>query len=493
MKRVLKKIGGWRYVLIICIYLAICLTVIAFSFRISDSLVLKNNLFMMDNTISLMVEKMNNSINVMTGYVEEASALLSSQGNIDFETRYKEIKETNAKLSYMSLGFIGIDGKMYCGAAEKKDFDKYGFVGELDNSESVYITKPYRALGTGTNVMTMFDTIYNGEQPVGYVFVTYPLEQIQSITNTGVLEKEAEVYIMNGASGNYIRCTKTEDYEAGSWNNIFMEKKNMIALEGYDVDKWQRGMVDGDDSDTICFNMGEKLYTQAYKRIDNMEGWYIVVRIPSQYLSSNINATVKVLGVTLVVLLAATLMFASILLRNEVFQKNKLREISIYDELTKVLNRRAFYGIMQSYKENKRRKKGTLIFFDMDEFKPINDVYGHDVGDKVLIKFASLLKKVFEDYAAVVRMGGDEFVVFFENGDTRDFVDKRIAVFRKLLNEAKIEGADKINMSCSIGVASYPSDTSDPDRLEKCADKALYHVKNNGKNYTCWYSDLDEK
>lgn len=493
MKKSFEKSDGQHYIVLILIYIFVCMGVIAFSFGISNNLVLENNLIMMNNTISLMAEKMNNSISVMMGYVEEASALLSSHSNLNFEKRYEEIKKGDASLPYMSIGFVDKDGKIYGTVSEKSDFKKYNFAEQLKDTEEVYITKPYRALGTGTNVFTMFDAIYNEDKIIGYVFVTYPISQIQGITNTGVLEKEAEIYIMNSRSGNYIRCTKTADYVAGSWNNVIMEKNSMECLQGYDIDLWLQKMRKGEETDTVCFKMNNRIYTQAFKRIEGMEGWYIIVRIPSQYLSSSINATVKVLGLTLVLLLAATLTLASLLLRNEVFQNNKLKKISTYDPLTKVLNRRAFYSIMHNYITQKEIKPCVVIYMDMDEFKPINDKYGHDAGDKMLIKFAELLSAAFDNCGSVVRMGGDEFVVFMENTSSKQFVNEKIDVFRESLKGVSIEGVDTFDVKCSIGVAGYPDDTKEPEMLEKYADKALYYVKNNGKNNTCWYSEMSEQ
>lgn len=493
MRKMFNKTDGQHYMKIICMYLFVCIGVIAFSFEISNRLVLKNNLIMMDNTISLMAEKTNNSINVMTGYVEEASALLSSHRDLDFDLRYSEIKNVNAKLPYMSIGFVDMNGKIYGGVGEKSDFKKYDLIKAAQDARDVYITKPYRATGAGTNVITMFDAIYNDDKVIGYVFVTYPLTKIQSITNTGVLEKEAEVYIMSGRSGNYIRCTKTADYAVGSWNNLLMEKSSIECVGDYDINLWQKAMINGEETDTVCFKMNGRLYTQAFKRIDGMDGWYIVVRIPSEYLSSSINETVKVLGVTLVMLLAATLILAVLLLRNEVFQKNMLKKISSYDPLTKVLNRRAFYAIIHNFINEKERKPSILIYLDLDEFKPVNDEYGHDAGDKMLVAFASLLSKSFGEFGSVVRMGGDEFVVFIKNTDSKEFVNEKIAEFRERLENVEIEGVGTFNVKCSIGAAGYPYDTSEPEMLEKYADKALYHVKNNGKNYTCWYSEMDEQ
>lgn len=135
---------------------------------------------------------------------------------------------------------------------------------------------------------------------------------------------------------------------------------------------------------------------------------------------------------------------------------------------------------------------GALLMIDMDNFKAINDNYGHIAGDKTLMMFAQTLEKYAGDGDILCRIGGDEFVVFV-NGLTSKSEISNLAsdIISDLcfkLEECKFE----TNSSVSIGIAQTPEDGMDFTKLYNCADKALYYVKQNGKNSFHFFSDKSE-
>ena len=163
----------------------------------------------------------------------------------------------------------------------------------------------------------------------------------------------------------------------------------------------------------------------------------------------------------------------------------KLEKLSNTDELTSLFNRRAFTDMVNKRLIIQKRQRQTcaLLFIDLDNFKQVNDVYGHAVGDKVLKKLSkSLLKNTrAEDFCS--RLGGDEFAIWLENigEDSAVYQAKRIL---ESVDELKqIAKNEDQPLSLSIGVALSPPDASlSLDDLMEMADKALYDVKNNGKS-----------
>lgn len=135
---------------------------------------------------------------------------------------------------------------------------------------------------------------------------------------------------------------------------------------------------------------------------------------------------------------------------------------------------------------------GVLFMIDMDNFKAINDNYGHIAGDKTLKMFAETLEKYAEEGDILCRIGGDEFVVFAPNLTSRNEISNRasdiISDLCYKLEQCKFE----TNSSVSIGISQAPSDATDFTKLYNCADKALYHVKQNGKNSFHFFSDQNE-
>lgn len=135
---------------------------------------------------------------------------------------------------------------------------------------------------------------------------------------------------------------------------------------------------------------------------------------------------------------------------------------------------------------------GALLMIDMDNFKAINDNYGHIAGDKTLMMFAQTLEKYAGDGDILCRIGGDEFVVFVNGLTSKSEISDRasdiISDLCAKLDECKFE----TNSSVSIGIAQTPGDGMDFTKLYNCADKALYYVKQNGKNSFHFFSDKSE-
>jgi len=153
-----------------------------------------------------------------------------------------------------------------------------------------------------------------------------------------------------------------------------------------------------------------------------------------------------------------------------------LAEIALRDDLTGLYNRRFFDFILDKYKiEDKDIEKG-LIFIDLDNFKPINDKYGHDIGDKVLKEVANIIQNYIREIDYPFRFGGDEFVILiFSNKEILKKVSDRI--FEKV-NSVNIDG---VKVECSIGYAHYPTDNKDFNKIIKVADQRMYENKKKKK------------
>ncbi len=161
------------------------------------------------------------------------------------------------------------------------------------------------------------------------------------------------------------------------------------------------------------------------------------------------------------------------------------QNLAITDPLTGLYNRRHFFKLAEiEISKLKRNKRPCSCFMiDIDNFKSINDTYGHIVGDKVLLEVGKRVKQGIRDYDILARYGGEEFIVFLPEID----LDKAVGVaerIRKNIASSKIEINDevKIPVTVSIGVASAKGEDVILDKLIKNADKALYLAKYEGKN-----------
>lgn len=168
-----------------------------------------------------------------------------------------------------------------------------------------------------------------------------------------------------------------------------------------------------------------------------------------------------------------------------------IRSKSYQDVLTGLWNR--------AYTENavnemiSQEKKGALFMLDMDNFKAVNDNYGHIAGDETLKIFAGTLKKFAGEGDILCRIGGDEFMIFVKGVTEKSELSSRaadiISDFQKKFAALSFE----IECSVSIGIAQTPEDGLEFNKLYNSADKALYYVKQNGKNAYHFFSDKLQK
>lgn len=168
---------------------------------------------------------------------------------------------------------------------------------------------------------------------------------------------------------------------------------------------------------------------------------------------------------------------------SELSEKVKtLEETTNLDPLTKVFNRRALISYLNGVCANKNIPYHLhVLMLDVDNFKKINDTYGHITGDKILIFISNILRKTLRDGDKIFRFGGEEFTVIVNrNSDEQcELIANRL--LRLISSNKLIYMGEKISVTASIGMTKL-HETDTPDSLLTRADKALYVSKHNGKN-----------
>ena len=172
--------------------------------------------------------------------------------------------------------------------------------------------------------------------------------------------------------------------------------------------------------------------------------------------------------------------------------EQKIYHLAFHDSLTNLPNRRSFMNeLNREILDRKHRALSTkmsVLFIDLDNFKSINDQWGHDVGDQVLIEAARNIKDAINPSDLVGRVGGDEFIVLLRDIKDEEDLKKYVTrILTKFNSPISISGQEYI-MTCSIGVATYPNDGDTSRELIKNADDALYNVKNKGKNHYLFFN-----
>ncbi len=164
---------------------------------------------------------------------------------------------------------------------------------------------------------------------------------------------------------------------------------------------------------------------------------------------------------------------------------------AVIDSLTHLFTKRHFHLQLANYFNISRRleKPLALIMIDIDDFKKINDTYGHLTGDKILAEISARISKTIRQYDSAYRYGGEEISILMPESGMSDalLVAERI---RTNVNKRVFTGADneKMTVTISLGVADFQPDLAEPKTLIARADAAMYFSKQNGKNLTCYFS-----
>ncbi len=187
-------------------------------------------------------------------------------------------------------------------------------------------------------------------------------------------------------------------------------------------------------------------------------------------------------------LLSIAANLAGIILQRENMEK-KLWDMAHLDSLTSLanrtlLNQRINHAITMA---SRHRHKIALLFIDLDNFKHINDSYGHRIGDETLIKTANTIKKHIRKQDTLSRIGGDEFVLLLETiTESVDSSKVAQAILSSLNKTPPIAGSSN-TISASIGISIYPDDALSSEALLRNADTAMYEAKNAGRNGFSFY------
>jgi diguanylate cyclase (GGDEF)-like protein/PAS domain S-box-containing protein len=174
--------------------------------------------------------------------------------------------------------------------------------------------------------------------------------------------------------------------------------------------------------------------------------------------------------------------------------EDEIKALANYDSLTGLPNRRLFYDRLQQVitQAHRSKRSAALMFIDLDGFKDVNDNFGHEMGDLLLISAARRLSGCVRESDTVARIGGDEFVVIVPEIQDHEGVASLSEKILRCLSDAFLLTEESVSISASIGVAYYPADGATANELVKHADLAMYLAKDGGRN-ACRYYEVDMK
>ena len=352
---------------------------------------------------------------------------------------------------------------------------------------------------------------------------TYSIEQLL-ISEDGEVNKFST--IASGMMADYVQSIQLAP--DGVVNEIYPEEGNEAAKIDLVNDEKRGAIVRyGIDNDIVVMHgpftlsqggMGIAIRNPIYLYNEDGERYFwglaiIIIKVPEIFNSytfelggcmwkldvtpvngwkNDKNISFVVIGSVIIIALLEVLAFAFI---NMEKQRKKFRQMSITDGLTGLLNRIGFNEQVEKYLNNNESKKCIAILLDVDNFKFINDVYGHEVGDQVLLQLATAMKKEFSKNAVIGRNGGDEFCLLIKDcneDEAKNQIESFTMKKRTFLHKGK-----EYKYSISLGYVEYPTYAHKGSELLRYADIALYEVKLRGKHgclpYRASYRVSDSK
>ena len=168
----------------------------------------------------------------------------------------------------------------------------------------------------------------------------------------------------------------------------------------------------------------------------------------------------------------------------------KIHQMAFYDTLTSLPNRALFGDRLRHMLTDAswHHQLAGVMMLDLDRFKTVNDTMGHPAGDELLRETASRLGTCVRAYDTVARLGGDEFAILLPEVRSGDDLGRVATKMLEALNQPFLVDGKEVFISCSIGIALYPSDSTETDDLLKFADSAMYSAKRSGRNKFRFYS-----
>ena len=268
--------------------------------------------------------------------------------------------------------------------------------------------------------------------------------------------------------------------------------QNIVLYEGklgvWTTEKLDNGLVDSQsiqDFEGLCMAMasGESYFSRDIKMkiadYDNVMYWYT---FKGKRILKNDDG----------IIIAGAVSIAH-------GKEDKAADISVQDELrdagTDLLNKKAITNYARKLIDKRVGHKVTIAIIDIDDFKSVNDTYGHMFGDEVLRDVAGILKNTVGRNGLCGRIGGDEMFIVMEHLEDDESIRTVLRTIKNNVSWLYHNDPRNINkITCSIGAASYPDDAKDLDTLFSIADKMLYLAKEKGKNrYIIYRPDLHER
>ncbi len=423
------------------------------------------------------------TIDIQYKYMEAAAKSIGRKDELLSSANIQLIQDLQESCDLERVALMDADGRStYDNGVQKSVVHREYFQQAMEGQRT--LSEPVQSMVDGDERIILCVPVYHDKEIIGVLGGSYSVEGLSRILLDDIYDEEG-LCMISAADGTLMFTDEKLD-EASVGEQMFVESETAEFLEGSldsvkeDFLNQREGCVKIKESGTPCY--------LVYKPL-GMNDWMISYIVPVEKAQESYGFILQ-FEVILSVVLAVG--FLLILLDTWRFSNKEQKHLMISaftDALTGVNNKKHTEEEINRWLEEAPEDAMQVFFMlDFDDFKSINDVYGHLIGDEALREMGRLLKQDFRQEDILGRIGGDEFAVLMKNVKDREVIEYRAERLCAHLQEVRLKDAQDCRLRCSIGISYAPKDGKSYVELYEHADEALYKAKESGKNGFVFYA-----
>ena len=456
-----------NYIYAITIFIITLVIGISIFFNVVQSSIEKNSRETLITNVTQQSEHLNTILNINYSYLNVLAQELSKSEDLFSENNISLIKAFMENTDLNRTAIIDSDGNaLYDNNVVKNVAHRRYFKESMQGKQS--LSDPLESSFDQQTRVILSVPIYKNNQVIGVVGGSYNVTKLGNMLFDDLFDGQGKSFIVD-QDGNLI--TRDKKYE---------KKHNIKTIDNlFDICDEKEVKTDFNQQESDLIQIQTKKNKSLYLAYSPLKinDWMICYIVPV-HVAQESYTFIKHYETLLATFLGLIVLSLMIYLAHSNSRENKyLIHLSEIDPLTSVFNKETTQKLIDQKLKN--HEHFCFLILDVDDFKSVNDNYGHAVGDKVLKNLSDLFKNHFRQTDIVGRIGGDEFIILIED---EHIAESRIQSLLKKVNALKIEELQDFKLSISVGMAFAPSNGTTFMELYRHADHALYQTKRTGKN-----------
>lgn len=413
-------------------------------------------------------------------YLEVIADYMGEQEDVLCDENMKLMDSLFEKSGLERVAIIDPEGNSYYDNGQVKSVASRPYFQESMEGKRA-LSDPLESLVDGDSRVILSVPIYRGEEIVGVLGGSYNVSALSHILFEDIYDGAGYCLIVT-ADGTFISYDGEEENSNIGEGDNFFEYYGMVEFEGRSSLQRVERNFSRHVGGYAKIHKGKDYRYLAYEPLE-LNGWMLCYVVPVQKVKEAYRF-INIYEIVLVaVLVAGIVLLLLFIWHSNNVKQNDLIQYAQNDPLTAVLNKKRTEESIDNWLKDERCDKIQAFFMvDVDNFKTINDAYGHAAGDEALQKVSQLLSETFWRSDIVGRIGGDEFVVLMKNINDKEAALSLAKSVCIGMHKLQVKGIDEGVLSCSIGMAYGPEHGSTYQELYECADQALYETKRKGRD-----------